>query len=319
MSELVIIGNGFDLHHGLQTSYGSFVQFAKNHSPSVYKLLSELFLASYEWMGLDLPDAVSEEDFIYDRWCEFERCLGLIDDEEFGQRSREDISEYMQEIGMDESLVIEFIENIASILDTFRKWVADIDLSQGRQGNFNFDPATVFVNFNYTETLETFFGVDVSRINYIHGSRTRSDCLIVGHDESPPDPQSKHDLPDIQNNPFYGYLRMTQKPVKTVLPKLSAWLNSHPNVELISVRGHSLGTVDWPYFQAISQKFPTANWSFSYFDSNGLEDVRTFVNHLGIDSSKILSVATLAQFESDPLTTKNALNNTQASLFEGLD
>ncbi|MBL4768043.1 MAG: bacteriophage abortive infection AbiH family protein [Rhodobacteraceae bacterium] len=315
MSELVVVGNGFDLHHGLQTSYGAFAQFAKNHSPGVYNLLSELFLASHEYMGLDRPDAASEEDFIYNRWCDFESCLGLIDGEEFGQRSLEDISEYMEELGMEETLVDEFIENIASVLDTFRDWVADIDLRHGRQGNFNFAPASMFLNFNYTETLETFYGIDIRRINYIHGSRTQPDHLIVGHDESPPKPQSKHDLPDFHHNPFYAYLRKTQKPIETILPELSNWLDGLLDVELISVRGHSLGSVDWPYFHAISRKFPTADWSFSYYDSNGLGDIRNFVRILGISSSKILSVATLTQFERDPVTRENALNYTQAVLF----
>lgn len=308
MVELIIIGNGFDLHHGLQTSYSSFAYFAKDHSPAVYKLLSELFLASCDYMGLDLPEDKSEADFVYDRWCDFESCLGMLDGEEFGQRSREDVSEYMQELGMDEALVIEFIENVASVLDTFRDWVAGIDLRKGRPGNFRFDSASIFVNFNYTETLENFYGIEAQRINYIHGSRIQSDRLIVGHDENPPKPQSKHDLPDIQNNPFYAYLRKTKKPVEMILPKLSAWLDEFPSVELVSVRGHSLGSVDWPYFEAISRAFPTAKWSFSYYDESGLHDIRQLVERLEICSSRIVSVATLEKFERCSAIRKNAFN-----------
>jgi hypothetical protein len=173
----------------------------------------------------------------------------------------------------------------------------------------------VFVNFNYTETLEAFYGVEARRINYIHGSRTQSDFLIVGHDESPPMPQSKHDLPDFHYNPFYAYLRKTQKPVETILPKLSAWLDSLPNVEQISVRGHSLGSVDWPYFHAMSRKFPTAYWSFSYYNSDDLGCIKNFIKILGIDRSRILSVATLIQFECDPTTKENALISTQTKPF----
>jgi hypothetical protein len=309
MSELVIIGNGFDLHHGLDTSYGAFANFAKQHSHNVYTLISDLFLASYEYAGLaDRPNADDEADFIYSRWCDFENCLGLIDDEEFGQRSREDISEYMEEIGMDEALVDEFIEHIASILDVFRKWVAQIDLPKTKCRTFNFDPSAIFVNFNYTETLETFYGIDSARILYIHGRRATKDRLIVGHDSSPPKPQSKHDLPDIQHNPFYAYLRLTLKPVETISPKLQTWLNAAPDIKKISVRGHSLGYVDLPYFKLIATAYPNAEWSFSYHLASDLSDIQMLISSLSISEERISAVAKLTEFELFPDIGINALS-----------
>lgn len=32
---LFIIGNGFDLHHGLPTSYGDYVDYLKEHNESL--------------------------------------------------------------------------------------------------------------------------------------------------------------------------------------------------------------------------------------------------------------------------------------------
>lgn len=308
MSELVIIGNGFDLHHELQTSYGAFANFAKQHSYSVYALLSDLFLASYEYTGLiDRPNAHDEADFIYDRWGDFENCLGLIDDEKFGQRSREDISEYMEELGMEEALVDEFIEHIAGILEIFRKWVAQIDLPVTKRRTFNFDPSSLFINFNYTETLEAFYGIDSARIFYIHGRRATKDQLIVGHDSSPPKPQSKHDLPDIHYNPFYAYLRRTRKPVESIAPKLENWLNTAPHIRNISVRGHSLGYVDLPYFKFLVAAYPDAKWSFSYYSESGLDDIQRFINSLGLSKERISAVAKLSEFECFPDTKNNRL------------
>lgn len=259
MSELIIIGNGFDLHHDLKTSYGSFVQFAKENSPSVYDLLTGLFVASRDYLGFDLPEDLSENDSIYSCWCDFETSIGMLDDEEFGQLSRENVSEYLQELGMEETIVDEFIENVASILDTFREWAVNIDLNQGRKGGFKFNSSTFFVNFNYTETLEKFYGVKPENIKYIHGSRLRSAQLIVDHSSNPPKSQSKHDLPDIQYNPYYSYLRKTKKPVDAILPEFSKWLDSLPDIKTISIRGHSLGHVDLPYFRVISLNFLMQN------------------------------------------------------------
>jgi len=105
----------------------------------------------------------------------------------------------MQKLGMEETIVDEFIGNLASILDTFRSWVTEIDLPQGSRRSFRFETSSVFVNFNYTETLETFYGTEASRIFYIHGRRGTNDRLVVGHDSDPPRALGKaRDQPALQ-------------------------------------------------------------------------------------------------------------------------
>lgn len=310
MNELIIVGNGFDRHHDLATSYGAFAQFAQENAPSVYDDLSRLFLASSEYMDFDTPDHHEAENFIYDRWCDFETCLGLLDDEEFVQRSQENVSEYMQELGMGEHLVDEFVGNIASVLDTFRDWVFSIDLPLSQRREFAFPPSAHFVNFNYTETLEAFYEVDPARIFYIHGRRGKDDKLIVGHDTSPPRPRSKHDLPDIQFNPFYGFLRLTRKPVEVIEPKLRLWLANVDTIEMISVLGHSLGSVDLPYFRAVAETHPSARWSFSYFNQVDLGAIKALIGDLNLEADALSSIATLTEFERNPDTKHNAIHST---------
>ena len=318
MTELVIVGNGFDRHHGLETSYGSFALFAQENAPSAYRGLSSLFLASSEYMGFSVPGSDDAEKFIYDRWCRFEAFLGLLDEDEFGLRSQEDISEYMQELGMEETLVDDFVCNIASILDVFRDWVSSIDLPLSRRRNFAFQPSACFVNFNYTETLEVFYGIERDHIFYIHGRRGTADKLIVGHDTRPPTPRFKDDLPDIQFNPFYRYLRLTHKPVEDIEPKLQQWLEKIATIERISVRGHSLGPFDLPYFAAIARLYPEARWSFSYFSNEDLDSIQTLIQFLNLETSAVLSVATLAEFEADPATQRNRLIE-QSSFYDLMD
>ncbi|NSZ66893.1 bacteriophage abortive infection AbiH family protein (plasmid) [Agrobacterium tumefaciens] len=307
MTELIVVGNGFDRHHCLETSYGSFAQFAKKNSPVVYDALSGLFLASSEYMGFDSADGEDAQNFIYKRWSDFEASLGLLDDEEFVQRSSEDVSEYMQELGMGEQLVEEFVQHIASVLDIFRDWVASVEIPISHRRDFSFRPAVRFVNFNYTETLETYYGVNPANIFYIHGSRVKEDKLIVGHGTNPPEPRSKHDLPDIQFNPFYGYLRLTRKPVEVIEPMLRQWLAEIPEVEKISVRGHSLGSVDLPYFETIKKIHPYAHWSFSYFNDEDLNSIQLVMRNLKLNRDDVFSVATLGEFEANPDSRSNAI------------
>jgi hypothetical protein len=72
------------------------------------------------------------------------------------------------------------------------------------------------------------------------------------------------------------------------------------------VRGHSLGPVDLPYFQAISEMFPSASWTFSYFIQEDLDSVRTIMSSMQLEADAVLSVATLAEFEDNPDTKSNA-------------
>ena len=124
---------------------------------------------------------------------------------------------------------------------------------------------------------------------------------------SPPEPRSKHDLPDINFNPFYGYLRLTRKPVEMIEPKLRRWLTEISTIEKISVRGHSLGPVDLPYFLAISEMFPLASWSFSYFSKEDLDRVKRIIKSIHLDAKAVVSVATLSEFEENPDTKSNAI------------
>ena len=156
MAELFVIGNGFDLHHGLETSYRSFLEFAQKTSPSSYGNLSQLFLASREHLDDADYQHLSDDNFVFKRWCDFETSLGQIDEDDFLEQSRQEISEYMVELGMDSTLVEEFVETCAGILVTFRKWVSAIEVPMRQKQSFQLPNDALFVNFNYTETLEKF-------------------------------------------------------------------------------------------------------------------------------------------------------------------
>ena len=43
------------------------------------------------------------------------------------------------------------------------------------------DRRNIFLSFNYTDTLETVYGIPENHICYIHGKAKRGDNLVVGH------------------------------------------------------------------------------------------------------------------------------------------
>ena len=64
MDTLYIIGNGFDLHHGLDTSYKNFRDNVVLKTPNLRKLLLDLY-----------GDAINEDMW----WSDFEAKLSDID------------------------------------------------------------------------------------------------------------------------------------------------------------------------------------------------------------------------------------------------
>ncbi len=65
---LYIIGNGFDMHHGMDTSYLSFAKYLQKKHPNIYDLFLEHF---------GLPDI--KPDTKWDaQWAKFEEVLGQI-------------------------------------------------------------------------------------------------------------------------------------------------------------------------------------------------------------------------------------------------
>jgi hypothetical protein len=92
MKNLYIIGNGFDIYHGLDTKYQSFAKYISQTDSEVYKLVLKYY---------GLPD-ISEEpinDEEYDSWETFELSLADLDYEQV----LEDFSNSIAYLGSEDS------------------------------------------------------------------------------------------------------------------------------------------------------------------------------------------------------------------------
>ena len=73
---LNIIGNGFDLYHGLPCSYYYFACFLAKHYPSFYEEMSQMFgFSCYRSVGYEEVETVVDDIF----WRIFEEKLGELD------------------------------------------------------------------------------------------------------------------------------------------------------------------------------------------------------------------------------------------------
>ncbi len=72
MKTLYIIGNGFDIHHKLDTRYQSFANYLAENNSEVYELL----LNYYGLPDITNPELTDEE---YALWSRFEQALADLD------------------------------------------------------------------------------------------------------------------------------------------------------------------------------------------------------------------------------------------------
>jgi hypothetical protein len=253
MNTLYIIGNGFDLWHGLPTSYGEFYEFSRN-------ILTEL----ETYYSFDSNDNTP--------WHDFENALGAYDPDLFFDFYNEvdvtsDDFRPKDLYGLEDELTEQTDIHVSTIRETFIDWINQIDISPAKQ-QMSFPKDAQFITFNYTSTLQSIYEIETSRVLHIHGRAETLDELIFGHGENivePPefdeDGENTHDMfSDAQGAARYP-LYALKKPVDTVLARNEHYFQQINNIDQIVVIGHSLNKIDHPYFSRIANCAPNAHWT----------------------------------------------------------
>lgn len=252
MAKLYVIGNGFDLWHGLPTSYGQFYEFAKETLDEISNYYSLDVTKSGPWC--DFENSLA--DF---NWYEFFDAHNHIDVDSESFRPSfvcclEDDLEHQADL------------HVETIRDCFRDWVDGIDVSVAERRMF-FTQDSKFITFNYTSTLESIYGIDDDNVFHIHGRADKCDELIFGHGEAMEEEPELDESGDSNRTmfsdaegaakyPFYAL----QKPVDKVLESNENFFNSLEHIDEIFVIGHSLNKIDLPYFIKLAERAPSAEW-----------------------------------------------------------
>lgn len=194
MSKLFVIGNGFDLAHGLPTSYGCFHNYLREKYPDADEETPCVPYSSIDHHGEELWDPTEVAGYLMnllsrtakENWSDFEETLGRLDyDDDFWelpeQIDRDGERNYFREAYQNEDLASQLAGCVPQILDLFSEWVETIDISKTRpKASFQrlINPSqNLFLNFNYTQTLEKLY--HVPNVCHIHG--TLGEDLLVGH------------------------------------------------------------------------------------------------------------------------------------------
>jgi hypothetical protein len=182
----------------------------------------------------------------------------------------------------------------------FAQWAGQLSIPQKDcfQGRLvNIDNTSVFLNFNYTDTLQLVYGVPSDRVLHIHGrARGAKDQIVLGHGWNPVhvEPCNSYLCQEDADTRVLGgndivdqYFSKTFKPTDAIIERNRAFFASLSQIEEIWVLGHSVENVDQPYFREICQAVNMTNvrWRVSYYDD--LDGITQRTTSLGIDKSLI--------------------------------
>ena len=291
---LYIIGNGFDLMHGVKSSYRAFEDSMGKRN--TLKNTLETYLKSD------------------DIWSDFESALGHIRMDAMANLSVIEDMLYLSGFFEEDSGAAEFFmaQDMATepmrvitveLEKTFRKWVDTLEIGTDERPLKNIIHDNKVLCFNYTEFIETLYGVSPNNICYIHGCRKhikgkQNQKLILGHapEVSDIDFEEITGIKKIKSYKSYVIDSAQENAVRMLaefdeditkncndnIAKHIRFFEELKEIDNVVVIGHSVSKVDWEYFIKISENANIEKWYFGCHGINDLENALKLTSLLGI-------------------------------------
>lgn len=284
MTKLYIIGNGFDKHHKLPTGYNDFHQFVIDNNTDLENNFEEYFqLRTKNSLWSDF-----ENDLATFKWKNF-----------FDEKNNLDVQDESFRpsfvFGLEDDLIQETDDFIEEISAGFEDWLNHIQINSIDE-KFPFDKESIFLTFNYTLTLEEVYKIPSKKILHIHGDiENNQGCLIFGHNEElKTEPELDEngdsnrtmftDSEAASKSSFYAL----KKPVSDIIRENKSFFENLSNISDIIILGHSLNSVDIPYFVEIkkyAEKMP--KWNVSFHEESEKETHLKALQEIGVIKSCI--------------------------------
>ncbi len=294
MNRLFIIGNGFDIEHGLPTKFDP-------HFKTIAQTVEQI---DYFW------DIYQSQQV--DIWSDFENCLAHPDFNALEEIFDGYSPDYSSERESDRDAIITQVDlngNLYDALRVFAKQAEDaIDSTQTltRYKNY-FTKNDLFISVNYTHTIEKLYEINDEQILHIHGEVGKNN-LILGYPDGCFAPEKyyydvrqkgvgpyaevdiRNHIEDMLENEqidYYTYTAYKQLINKTEsfckIPQIKELTNFliGKDIGTIIVIGHSC-KIDFPYFQFLNKKLPHSRWFFNPFDISTEIGIREMIENIEI-------------------------------------
>ncbi len=291
MSNLFIIGNGFDLDHHLKTSYEDFRRYLDIQYPND---IEPVYGVPDGYGGkYNKRDAVNFIKYMIlntarEDWSDLEDSLGRLKFSEFFYKSGEhpEYVEYNEEVSND-------IKNIMPrIKKLILEWIRTIEVNNNTSKKEDFEKLIdkdrdLFLSFNYTDTLEKLYNV---KPHHIHGSKD-SETIEFGHgyiEYYPPLGRFFENTYQIEDR-YIGskeaisdVMEVLRKDTFRAREEHKEFFNNieHSSITDIYSYGFSFSHVDLGYIKEIlkSVNGKEITWHLNFYKRNKDSDIREFIN-----------------------------------------
>jgi hypothetical protein len=286
---LYIVGNGFDIYHGIKSRFSDFKNYLLSTNPSLYKLVKEYVLVGENWSDLEQALGDLDGETILDHASLF---LESYSADDWHDRYNHD---YQYEID-------KIVEGLSANLKTrFTEWVAQIyipKLVEAKGQPLSINRNAKYFSFNYTSTLSMIYQVPKNNILFIHGEAGNPNQeIVLGHTWKPSISQ-KDNFADADMDPriiegneiINGYFKSTFKNVESIIKANQPFFASLHGVTNIYVLGHSLSPVDIDYFKEIIKNIDInrVHWKISFFGNDELDRHRATIAELGVNECNVV-------------------------------
>ena len=257
--KLYIIGNGFDLHYGLNTKTSDFTSYLCRE-----RIYNSLANASDEFLCCGV------------NWSEYEEDIANINLDVI-EETQLQYPDYMSDHESDRDGVIlnmdMYLDSLSAAVFSSLKNMANDANKVCLAKDFEFE-SDFIVNFNYTNTVEKVSKTVLDRpVFHIHGAVEHNIPLVFGYGravaEYDSDKYSRSEDGDYylekQAHLIEDFYLSFQKDLK--IKDLRRYIESiNQTIDCVEVRGHSIGSVDMPYFELIEELLAPKKWRISYHE-----------------------------------------------------
>ncbi len=203
-------------------------------------------------------------------------------------------------------MISEDLSFATNISRYFSEWILHINTSvQPILSSNVLNGNCLFLNFNYTDTLEKVYSIPASNILYIHGNALRGNNLILGHHDATLfqgkaipafNAAEEHGMymEDIEEDfrlqeakeIIKDYFRKTYKDTASIIRYYQAFFDSLVTVNEVYIFGHSLSEIDFDYFAKIKRNvLPTCQWYISYHED--INNAQNLIRRLNIKNFQL--------------------------------
>ena len=306
---LYIIGNGFDLHHGVRCDFEDFMKWLKKNDKSLFTDLTQVYddAENNNWWR-DFENSLAQLNINY-----YANKKGnLYDPEYIKDGSIEEKTEYASQ-----RVIEEFGKIKDSLRNDFQNWLSMAYENCFKNKKIQFpNEDSIFLTFNYTKTLEDIYEIDAKRIYHIHGVIDDKDSMEFGHGLGVEelDNMLKSQEPridEVWNKNLNRMIRLQivtpkhkelaafstiesivslKKDVEKCIEKNKRFFNEILDVERIYVYGFSFSYIDIPYLEKIIRRTkPETHWVISWYLQDDKRRIMDFVIRYDIQNFTMIN------------------------------